>query len=156
MKRFSIVAMLLLICIMAFAAPKKMAVYVDGDATKSQKTIVSSCVLARMSGSKDYSPFERNDAFLKALTKEQDFQLSGEVPEREIRAVGKRLGVDYVLAVNIIITDDGYCHMSGRLINLETGAIVKSVNQKREYENSEVLTAMANNIAYRLLNKNSK
>ncbi|MDE6802060.1 MAG: hypothetical protein K2J06_04760, partial [Muribaculaceae bacterium] len=75
---------------------------------------------------------------------------------REIRAVGKRLGVDYVLAVNKIITDDGDCHMSGRLINLETGAIVKSVNQKREYENSEVLTAMANNIAYRLLNKNSK
>lgn len=146
----------MLICVMAFGAAKKVAVYVEGDATKSQKSIVSSCVLARMSGNKDYSPFERNDAFLKALTKEQDFQLSGEVPEKEIRAVGERLGVDYVLTVNVIITDDGYCHMSGRLINLETGAIVKSVSQKREYETSEVLTAMANNVAYRLLNKNSK
>lgn len=156
MKRFGFVAMFLMVCTMVFAAPKKVAVYVEGDVSKSQKSIVSDCVLSRMSGNKDYAPFERNEAFIKALTKEQDFQLSGEVPEDEIREVGERLGVDFVIAVNVIITKDDICHMSARMINLESGAIIKSVSQKREFENSEVLTAMANNVAYRLLNKKSK
>ena len=101
-------------------------------------------------------PFERNEAFINALTREQDYQLSGEVPEKEIREVGERLGVDYVLAVNVVINRDEICHMTAKLINLETGEIEKTANQHRDYTDSSVLTALANNVAYRLLNKKSK
>ncbi len=137
------------------AQSKKVAVYVEGEITNSDKSIVSSAVLARMSGNRQYIPFERNEAFINALNQEQDFQLSGEVPEKEIRGVGERLGVDYVLAVNVVINDE-VCYMTAKLINLETGEIGKTVNLNRKYTGQEVLTALANNVAYRILNKQSK
>lgn len=140
----------------AFAQAKKVAVYVEGGISNNDKSIVSSAVLARMSGNKEYAPFERNEAFIEALTHEQDYQLSGEVPEKEIRKIGERYGADYVVAVNVIIKDDGVCHMVAKLINLETGAIVKTVNQHRKYTDSSVLTTLANNVAFRLLNNQSK
>ena len=140
----------------AFAAGKKVAVFVEGNISKEQKSMVNSAIMARLSGNKDYRAFERNAAFLKALEKEQDYQLSGEVPEREIRAVGKRMGVDYVIAVNAVITSDDNCQMSARLISLEAGEVLKSCNATREYEGSATITALANNVAYRLLSKKSK
>lgn len=140
----------------AIAAAKKVAVYVEGKMCASDRQIVSSGVLARISGSKEYTAFERNDAFINALNSEQDFQMSGEVPESEIRAIGERMGVDYVIVVNAVITSDSWCHMSARLINQVTGEILKSVNLKREYTGSDVLANMANNIAYRLISNKSK
>ncbi len=160
MKKISVLILLLFSCVLfaesAYAQTKKVAVYVEGKIGNDDKSIVSSAVLARMSGNKEYAPFERNEAFIDALTCEQDYQLSGEVPEKEIREVGGRLGVDYVVAVNVVIKDNETCYMSARLINLETGAIVKTANQHRQYTDSSVLTALANNVAYRLLNKQSK
>lgn len=155
---------LLFVMIMAFAlfaaeavaAPKKVAVYVEGDMSKADKSIVNSSVLARISGNKEYKAFERNKAFVSALDKEQDYQVSGDVPEREIREVGERMGVDYVIVVNAVISSDEQCHMSARLIDLVTGEVIKSVSIKREYTGSDVLANMANNVAYRLLNKKSK
>lgn len=160
MKKISVLILLVFSCVMfaenAYAQAKKVAVYVEGKIDSEDKSIVSDAVLARMSGNKEYAPFERNNAFIDALTHEQDYQLSGEVPEREIRKVGERFGVDYVVAVNVIIKNDEVCHMTAKLINLESGAIVKTVNQHRQYTDSSVLTALANNVAYRLLNKQSK
>lgn len=138
------------------AQSKKVAVYVEGQISDSDKSIINSAVLSRLSGNKNYVPFERNESFINALTQEQDYQLSGEVPEKEIRQVGERLGVDFVIAVNVIINQDNMCHMAAKLINLETGAIIKTVNTNRKYTNSSVLTALTNNVAYRLLNKHSK
>lgn len=140
----------------ATAAGKKVAVYVEGDMSEADKSIVSSAVLSRLSGNKEYRAFERNDAFINALTKEQDYQLSGDVLEKEIRAVGERMGVDYVIVVNAVVSADDQCHMSARLIDLVTAEIIKSVNLKREYTDSGVLSTMANNVAFRLLNKKSK
>lgn len=139
----------------AYAETKKVAVYVGGEVSNDDKSIVSSAVLARMSGNKEYAPFERNEAFIEALTTEQDYQLSGEVPEKEIRKVGERLGVDYIVAVNILLKNETY-YMTAKLINLETGAVIKTVNQHRKYVDENVLTALANNVAYRLLSKQSK
>lgn len=160
MKKIAVFIFLLLSCMVfaesAFAA-KKVAVYVEGDISNDDKSIVSSAVLSRMSGNKDYVAFERNEAFINALYEEQDYQLSGEVPEKEIRKVGERLGVDYVLAVNVIVNeDDGMCHVAAKLIELETGEIIKTVNLNRKYVDTGTLTALANNAAYRLLNKKSK
>ena len=160
MKRIVLFLVMILACTafadQIMAAPKKVAVYVEGDMSRADKSIVNSCVLARLSGNKNYKAFERNSAFVKALDKEQDFEVSGEVPEKEIRAVGERMGVDYVIVVVAVISSDDFCHMSARLIDLVSGEIVKSVNLKREYTGSEVLSNMANNVAYRLLNKDSK
>lgn len=137
-------------------AAKKVAVYAEGEISKATKSIVCSSVLSRLSGNKDYKVFERNSSFVDALDKEQDYQTSGDVPEKEIRAVGQRLGVDYVIVVNTVVSADDQCHMSARLIDLASGEILKTVNLKRQYTGSEVFSTMANNLAYRLLNNKSK
>lgn len=159
MKKITILLLLFLSCVYfaenVSAASKKVAVYVEGEISNSNKSIVSSAILARMSSNKEYIPFERNETFIDALNNEQDFQLSGEVPENEIRKIGNRLGVDFVIAINVIFSDD-ICYMSARLINLETGEIVKTTNINRKYTSTSVLTALANNVGYRLLNKKSK
>lgn len=160
MKRITFLLILTVACFAfandAMAASKKTAVYVEGEMSKADKSIVSSAVLARMSGNDEYTAYERNEAFINALNKEQDYQLSGEVAEKEIRAVGERLGVDYVIVVNAVVSSDNKCHMSARLIELTTGKIIKSVKLDREYEGSATISNMANNVAYRLINKNSK
>jgi len=138
------------------AAPKKVAVYATGQVSSDDKSIINSAVLGRLSSNNDYVAFERNEAFIEALNNEQDYQVSGEVLEDEIRKVGERLGVDYVIVVNAVISNDEQCHMAARLIELTSGRILKSVNLKRKYTGSDVLSNMANNIAYRLINKKSK
>lgn len=137
-------------------AAKKVAVYVEGNFSKEQKAMVNSAVMSRLSGAKEYRVYERNDAFIKALEREHDYQLSGEVSEDEVRKVGERLGVDYVIAVCAMLTSDERCQMSARLVNLETGEVVKTCNALRKYEGSSTVIALANNVAYRLISKNSK
>ena len=137
-------------------AAKKVAVYAEGEISKATKSIVCSSVLSRLSGNKDYKAFERNSAFVNALDKEQDFQTSGDVPEKEIRSVAQRMGVDYVIVVNTVISGDDQCHMSARMIDLVTGEILKTVKLKREYTGTDVVSSMANNLAYRLINNSSK
>lgn len=140
----------------AFAASKKVAVFVEGNISKEQKSMVNSAIMQRLSGSKEYRAFERNSAFLKALEREQDYQLSGEVSDDQIRKIGERFGVDYVIAVNAVITSDDQCQVSARLINLESGEVLKTCNANREYDGSATITALSNNVAYRLLSKQSR
>lgn len=146
----------MLCCISAFAAPKSVAVYVEGELSKADKSIVSSAIVSRLSGNKEFKAYERNTAFTNALDKEHDYQLSGEVAEKEIRGVGQRFGVDFVIVLNVVISSDDRCHMSARLVQLTTGEIIKSVNLQRDYTGISVLSTMANNVAYRLLNSKSK
>lgn len=159
MKRLSFLFFMVLACTVFASeamAAKKVAVYAEGEIPKSTKSIVCSSVLSRLSGNKEYKAFERNSTFVNALNKEQDYQTSGDVPEKEIRSVAQRMGVDYVIVVNTVISGDDQCHMSARMIDLVTGEIIKTVNLKREYTGTGVISSMANNIAYRLINNSSK
>lgn len=161
MKRLALIFAILFSCVTfasqsLLAAPKKVAVYVEGSVGKSERSIINSAVIARLSGNKDYVAYERNAAFIKALDKENDFQTSGEVPEKEIRAIGERFGVDYVIVINAEITGDDQCQMAARLIELVSGKIIKSANIEREYSGSSCLINMANNVAYRLISNLSK
>lgn len=159
MKRLSFLFFMVLACTV-FAneamAAKKVAVYAEGEISKSTKSIVCSSVISRLSGNNAYKAFERNPSFVNALDKEQDYQTSGDVPEKEIRSVAQRMGVDYVIVVNTIISADEQCYMSARLIDLASGEIIKTVNIKREYTGTDIISSMANNLAYRLISNNSK
>lgn len=137
------------------ATPKKVAVYVEGNLPEEDKTIINTAVMSRLSSAKDYKAYERNKDFVNALMKEHDYQLSGEVSDSEIRAVGERLGVDYVIAVDVIEKKDR-TYMSCRLIDLETGEVLKTTSQDRDGTGIETLKSLANNCAYRLLSKTSK
>lgn len=139
----------------AMAAPKKVAVFVEGNINAEQESMINSAVMARLSGNRDFRVFERNANFLRALQREHDYELSGEVSEDQIRAIGSRLGVDYVIAICAVITKDDKCQMSARLLNIETGETLKTCNDIRDYEDSSTLTTMANMVTYRLITRRS-
>lgn len=151
----------MLLCILggigmqAQAKKYTMSVIVIGNITDAARDIVSSAFMQRLSGNSDYVVFERNKAFLNALTKEQEYQVNGTVPESEIRSLGSRMGVDYVAVVQVQFIGESVL-ITAKILNLETAQIIKSCTETREYENAETLKAMADMAAYRLFSKNSK
>lgn len=149
----SIITILIFIILpLSIAAQKKTAVYVNGKISEDDKEIISSAIIDRLTSSREYAPFERSDAFLDALTREHDYQLSGEVSESQIRKIGQKYGVDYVLSVNVVMKYNDDCYMSARIINIETGAIIKSAKESRRNADTGTLVAMANKIVYMLTN----
>ncbi len=136
-------------------AQGKVAIYVDGSIDESCKSVISAKVSSRISRGKDYVVMERNDKFLDVLVREQDYQVSGEVRDDQIAALGQRFGVRYV-AVIIATESAGYGSMAAKLIDVESGAIIKAVDTDREVKSTADWIAMANNAAYRLFTPKSK
>lgn len=139
----------------ASAAKLTMAVNVFGSVTPEARNLVESAFLQRLSGNKSFVVFERNNAFINRLNREIDFQTSGNVPVSEIRAIGARMGVDYVTLVNIDVVCDEVV-MTARIVNLETGQIIKTVTDSRQMEDLGTFKGMASTIAYRLYSNTSK
>ena len=134
---------------------EKVAVYVSGDVSSNYKKIISSKAVSRISRSDNYVAVERTEAFLDVLTKEQDYQLSGEVRDDQIAALGVRFGVRYVAVFEITKTyDTGF--ISARMIDVESGMVIKSADTSRKIKTAEDWGALTNNVAYRLVSKNSK
>lgn len=158
MKKFAFL-LFALVSFIAFSqeshAQKSVAVYVCGDISTGDADIVSSAALSRLSGNKNYVCYERNNDFINAMYKEQDYQLGGEVPEKEIRKLGAKKGVDYVIVLNVV-EKGSETFMSAKLINIETGKIEKTVTSDRKGYGISVLKPLANNCVYRLINKQSK
>ena len=128
----------------------KVAVYVTGKMDKVYKSIVSSKAIAYLSRSDKYVALERSDIFLNAMNQEHDYQLSGEVSNDQIVDICAKYGARYVAVFDTNMTPDGFCLMTGRLINVKTGVVVKSVDSNRTIESTSDLVGLTNNVSYRL------
>ena len=132
-----------------------VAVYVSGDVSDNYKKIIGSKAVTRISRSENYAAVERTDAFLDVLTKEHDYQLSGEVRDDQIAALGVRFGAKYVAVFEAIQTyDSGF--LSARFIDVESGMVMKSADTNRTIKSTEDWSAMVNNVAFRLVSRTSK
>lgn len=158
MKKLFLLALLALgatMYVQAQQAKEKVAVYVSGEVGDSCKKIISAKAVSRISRSENFAAVERTDAFLDALTKEQDYQLSGEVRDDQIAELGRRFGARYVAVFEVTETD-GTGFVSARMIDVEGGLIIKSADTSRKVRSAEDWAAIANNVAFRLVSKNSK
>ena len=134
---------------------QKVAVYVLGTISDNYKKIISSKAVSRISRCNEYAAVERTDAFINALTKEQDYQLSGEVRDDQIAELGRRFGARYVAIFEATEVDDmGF--ISARMINVESGLVVKSADISRKVRSSEDWIAITNNVSFRLVSAKSK
>lgn len=136
-------------------AEKKVSIYIEGNLSNLQEQIVNGAFNSRITSIKDFSVFDRNDKFINSVTREHDYQTSGDVSESQIRKIAEKYGVDYVISVSVIMEDSGI-YMNARLINTETGKVEKSISQDRTSKNNTTLKNLSNNVAYRLLNAASK
>ena len=151
--------LLLAICVSTIAeaqVKEKVAVYISGDVVDGgYKNLLGSKAVTRISRSENYVAVERTAAFLDVLTKEQDYQLSGEVRYDQIAALGVRFGVKYVAVFEVTSIDDTGL-ISARLIDVESGMIVKSADTNRTAKSIDDWVAMINNVAFRLVDARSK
>ncbi len=120
----SIITILFSICSFA-QTPQKVAVYVTGDVNNGYKKVIGSKLVSGIVKSGEYSAVERTNDFLAALTKEQDYQMSGAVNDKQIVEIGLQFGVHYVLVADVSEIFESV-FISARMIDVQTGLITHS------------------------------
>jgi len=129
MKRVTVL-LVILFCTTAFAQTKsgelpKIAVYVTGDLGRSESRALGTEMLDALVKSGQYIAVERAEAFVAQINKEMAAQRSGAIDDRQISALGKRFGVQYICVADVAMVFDAH-QMSARIINVETAQVVKS------------------------------
>ncbi len=139
---------MLLAVSLTISAQKKVAVYMTGDETGVRKVLADQLVAAFARSGK-YIAVERTASFLAELGKEQNYQRSGAVSDKEIAALGVQFGVNYVCVADISEAF-GEKYISARLIDVETVEIVNTHNVSGEMNSMSKCLQMANEITQNL------
>jgi hypothetical protein len=146
------VLLLVIVCVgTVFGQSQKqnVAVYITGEVDAGDKKVIGSKLVSAIATDRRYTAVERTTEFLAAIGKEQDYQHSGEVDDRQIAAIGKKFGVNYVCVVEVSVVR-GATHVEARLINVVTAAVSITANELRVVEDINDLVMLAENLAYKL------
>lgn len=128
----------------AFAQQKKVAVYVTGEQSGVSKVLGDQLVAAFAKSGK-YTAVERTSSFLAELSKEQSYQRSGAVNDRDIARIGSQFGVNYVCVTDISDVF-GEKYVSARLIDVENAEVIKATNASGSLSSMDELLTLASNI----------
>ncbi|MDE7410327.1 MAG: hypothetical protein K2N09_09955 [Muribaculaceae bacterium] len=151
-------ALFLLFCIIAvpFARAdeplkKNVAVYVTGNEVDNsiRKVLGAKLVTAITSGG-EYAAVERTADFLEALTKENDYQTSGEVRDSQIAEIGKKFGVKFVVVADVSEVFDEL-FVASRLINVVTGLVERAFDANGPVDTMTQLIKLSQEVASGLL-----
>lgn len=105
----------------------RIAVYVAGGGglEDNEKRAAQTIILDGLVRSGVYRTIERSDAFVEELTREQVTQRSGSVDEKQVVALGRRAGAQYICIVDV--TDAfGSSQMSARIIDVQTAEVLST------------------------------
>lgn len=126
---------------------KKVAVYVTGgDADAGIKKILGDQLVSAFTSSGRYIAVERTNSFLVELRKEQMYQQTGAVDDRELSRLGIQFGVQFVCVAELNEAF-GKKYISCRLINAETAEVVNTASVASELNNMDELLRVAMNLA---------
>lgn len=152
MKR--VVIGVLLFCGLAVGQGKdKVAVYMAGAEPSHARGIhevLGSQLANAISRSSRYDAIDRTADIVGMLSKEMDYQRSGNVSEEQIKAVGRQFGVDYLCIAKIVPFMDTY-NLDVRLVDVESARLKYSVVESSHLRNSNDGYELARNVAKRLV-----
>lgn len=158
MKRIIVVLSLLCMTMVSIAQSvshqKKVAVYVTGTQTGVTK-ILGDQLVSAFSKSSEYVAIERTNSFLAELSKEQYYQHSGAVDDKEISRLGKQFGVQYVCVADISEAF-GKKYVSARLINVENAAVIGTANEYSDLNSMEELMRVSTVLKGQLLGNSTE
>ena len=100
----------------------RIAVYVTGNVGDDEKKALGTRMLASLINSKRYKGIERSNSFLAEIEKEQEKQMSGDIDDNQISALGKQFGVKFVCIADITPAYGSF-QVSARIINVETAEV---------------------------------
>ncbi len=150
MKRTLFILALVCSITLAFAQKQKVAVYVI-DEQYGLADYVSAAMVDAMVHNSNYMALERTDAFHKAMTKEHEYQRTGNVDESQIASLGMQFGTPLVCVIKIGTVADKY-FMQARLLDAET-AVVKNSTKAIIFTLEDVENA-ASKVVTQLLTEN--
>ena len=130
---------------------KKVAVYMTGsEVDNSIKKVIGSKIVSAVTNTSGFAAVERTSDFLDALTKEQDYQTSGEVRDSQIAKLGQRFGVRFVIVADINEVFEEY-FIDARLINVETGLVERTADVTGVMNSAQQVVKMAQTLSADLL-----
>ena len=130
---------------------KKVAVYMTGnDVQYSYKKVIGAKLVSTITDTEEYAAVERTADFLAAISKEQDYQASGEVRVSQIVDIGEKFGVRYVVVADVSELFDEI-FIASRLINVETGLVERSFEANGPAESMDQLIDIATKVANGLM-----
>lgn len=104
----------------------RIAVYVAaGEMDDSEKRAAQTIILDGLVKSGVYSTIERTEAFIEELIKEQQTQRSGSVDEKQIVALGRQAGAQYICIVDVARAF-GSNQISARIVDVLTAEVLSS------------------------------
>jgi len=119
-----ILFLLLSLCCFAVAQEKqKIAVYMVGEESKEiqgMHKIIGAELAKAISGSGRFSAIDRTAQILEQLSKEHKFQRSGAVDDKQIKALGKQFGIEYLCIAEITTVKGGAYYIDVRLVDVVT------------------------------------
>ena len=106
---------------------KKVAVYVRKTGNKEIDIVLGDVLVRAFARSRRFFAIERTNSFLNQISKEHNYQQSGNVSDSDLARLGRQSGVHYVciLAIDTLLGD---YYISSRLISVETNEVVNSHN----------------------------
>lgn len=132
----------------------KVAVYVTGDVDNSVKKILGAKLVTAITSSGEFAAVERTADFLAALSKENDYQVSGEVRDSQIARLGQKFGVKFVVVADINEAFDEL-FVASRLINVESGLVERAYDANGAAESMQQLIDLSREVISGLLNSSS-
>ena len=148
MKRLAFLFFMVLVCAVFVSdvlAIKKVAVYTSGEMDSSIKKIIGAKMITAITNSGDFAAVERTSDFLAAMSKERDYQTSGEVKNSQIAKLGQKFGVKYVVVADINEAFDEI-FITARLINVETGLVESSYDYNGVADSMQELINASQNV----------
>lgn len=133
----------------------KVAVYVTGDVDSSVKKILGAKLVTAITASGEFAAVERTADFLAALSRESDYQTSGEVRDSQIARLGQKFGVKFVVVAD---ANEAFDEMfvASRLINVESGLVERAYDANGPAETMQQLIDIAEKVTAGLIGNGSR
>ncbi|MDR3328319.1 MAG: hypothetical protein LBT04_09480 [Prevotellaceae bacterium] len=148
--------LLVFICAGVAFGQQKVAVYVTGGKEAGDNEILGEKLVEAISQNQSYVAIERTMAFLQQLSKEQNYERSGNVDDDQLSRLGKQAGVQYVCAVNMSKSSYGGSLLAARLINVETGIVEATASKPLTNTNVNSLIKIAQIVAQEMLERTTE
>lgn len=97
-------------------------------ALKGAYKVIGSELAKALAESKAYSAIDRTEDALKIVEKEHIYQRSGAVDEKQIKELGKQLGVKFICIAEVNEIMGSY-HLDARLVDVETAEVINVVSK---------------------------
>ena len=150
------IMLLLSLSLVAMAQKPKVAVGAIGEEPEKSKALkgLSAQLTKAIVKSGEYTAVDRSEAILKQLGKEHKYQRSGAVDEKQIKELGKQLGVQYMCIVESSEVMGEYM-LEAKLVDVETAEIVGMGTAPSGLADMEDLMSAAESLAQQLLDKDT-